>query len=99
MSNTIINDIFKVVATNQQVKTLVITGSVSTYYVDGKIVCDYVLTLLGQSNEHKRVQFVSTEVLKDSEHSKMLKYCKEVYMSYFNVSDDCLVCLEHISRI
>ena len=97
------NDIFKSIATNhpinQQFKTLIITGTVSTYYVDGKIVCDYVLTLLGQSNEHKLAQFISTEVLKDSEHSKMLKYCKEVYMSYFNVSDDCLVYLEHISRI
>jgi len=93
------NDIFKPIATNQQTKTLVITGSASTYYVDGNIVVDYVLTLLGQSNEHKLVQFISTEVLKDSEHSKMLKHCKKVYMSYFNVSDDCLVCLEHINRI
>ena len=89
----------KYISPNQQFKTLIITGNVETYYLDGKMVCDYVLTLLGQSNEHKLAQFISVEVLKDSEHSKMLKHCKKVYMSYFNVSDDCLVCLKHINRI
>jgi len=80
-------------------KTLIISGTVSIHYVDGKIVCNYTLFLYGQSQEHPQVQFISNVVLLDSNHSAMCDHCKKVYADYFNTDEFNIVSLENIDRI